>query len=199
MFAVLTGAGLSAAAGLNAYIPFLIVGLLARFTDVITLPGGWQWIESWWALGIGAVLLISELVLDKIPVVDSVNDIAGSVIRPATGGVIAAATQSANALDHSSFLQDHEWIAFVGGLLVAGVVHVGKASARPAVNLGTAGIGAPIVSTVEDASSLGLSLIAVFVPILVIVALIVLAWALWKWARRMRGFARRRRDAEHAT
>ena len=69
MLAVLTGAGLSAAAGLNAYIPFLLVGLLARFTDVITLPGEWQWIESWWALGIGTVLLISELVLDKIPVV----------------------------------------------------------------------------------------------------------------------------------
>ena len=199
MFAVLTGAGLSAAAGLNAYIPFLMVGLLSRFTDVITLPGGWQWIESWWALGIGTLLLISELVLDKIPVVDSINDVAGTVIRPATGGIIAAATQSASALDHSSFLQDHEWIAFIGGLVVAGVVHAGKSTARPAINLGSAGFGAPIVSTAEDVSSLGLSLIAVFVPILVVVALIVLAWVLWKYARRMRSFARRRRDAEHAT
>ncbi|WP_446666941.1 DUF4126 domain-containing protein [Flexivirga sp. B27] len=197
MFAVLTGAGLSAAAGLNAYIPFLIVGLLARFTDVINLPGGWQWIESWWAIGLAALLLISELVLDKIPAVDSINDMMGSIVRPATGGLVAAATQSASALDHSSFLQDHEWIAFVGGLVVAGVVHAGKASARPAVNLGTAGFGAPIVSTAEDVSSLGLSLIAVFVPLLVIVALIVLGWALWKWSRRMRSFARRRRDAEH--
>lgn len=199
MFAVLTGAGLSAAAGLNAYIPFLIVGLLARFTDVINLPGGWQWIESWWALGIGTLLLISELVLDKIPAVDSINDVAGSVIRPATGGLVAAATQSAGALDHSSFMQDHQWVAFLGGLVLAGVVHVGKSSARPAINLGTVGLGAPIVSTAEDASSLSLSLIAVFVPILVIVALILLAWGLWKYARRMRRFARRRRDAEHAT
>ena len=30
--------GLSAAAGLNAYIPFLIVALIARFTDFIMLP-----------------------------------------------------------------------------------------------------------------------------------------------------------------
>ncbi|MFC6703797.1 DUF4126 domain-containing protein [Flexivirga alba] len=199
MFAVLTGAGLSAAAGLNAYIPFLMVGLLARFTDVITLPGGWQWIESWWAIGIGVVLLISELVLDKIPVVDSINDLAGTVIRPASGGIIAAATQSASSLDHSSFMRDHSWIGLVGGIVIAGVVHVGKSSARPAINLGTAGFGAPIVSTAEDVSSLGLSLIAVFVPILVIVALIVLGWILWKYARRMRRFARRRRDAEHAT
>lgn len=199
MFAALTGAGLSAAAGLNAYIPFLMVGLLARFTDVITLPGSWQWIESWWALGIGTLLLISELVLDKIPVVDSINDMAGTIIRPATGGIIAAATQSTSALDHSSFLQDHEWIAFVGGLVVVGVVHVGKSTARPAINVGSAGFGAPIVSTAEDLSSLGLSLIAVFLPVLVIVALIGLAWALWKYGRWMRRLARRRRHAEHVT
>ena len=165
MLAVLTGAGLSAAAGLNAYIPFLLVGLLARFTDVITLPGEWQWIESWWALGIGTVLLISELVLDKIPVVDSVNDVAGTVIRPASGGIIAAATQSASSLDNSSYLRQHAWIGLIGGIVIAGLVHVGKSTARPAVNLGTAGLGAPIVSTAEDVSSLGLSLIAIFVPL----------------------------------
>lgn len=196
MFAVLTGAGLSAAAGLNAYVPFLLVALFARFTDVITLPGGWQWIESWWAIGIAAVLLVCELVLDKIPAVDSINDMVGTVVRPLTGGVIAAATQSANALDNSSFLQNHEWIAVVGGIVIAGAVHAGKATARPAINVGTAGIGAPVVSTVEDVSSVGLSLIAIFVPVLVIVALIGLAWALWTFARRMRRYATRKRYAE---
>ena len=67
MIAALTGMGLSAAAGLNAYIPFLIVALIARFTDLITLPTSFAWIESWWAIGIGSILLIAELVLDKIP------------------------------------------------------------------------------------------------------------------------------------
>ena len=50
MIAALTGMGLSAAAGLNAYIPFLIVALIARFTDLITLPTSFAWIESWWAI-----------------------------------------------------------------------------------------------------------------------------------------------------
>ena len=35
---LLTGFGLAAAAGLNAYIPLLALGLLARFTDLVTLP-----------------------------------------------------------------------------------------------------------------------------------------------------------------
>nr|WP_311197892.1 DUF4126 domain-containing protein [Ornithinimicrobium sp. INDO-MA30-4] len=56
MLAALTGAGLSAAAGLNAYIPFLIVALVARYTEVINLPTQFAWIESGWAIGIAAVL-----------------------------------------------------------------------------------------------------------------------------------------------
>ena len=88
MLAALTGAGLSAAAGLNAYIPFLIVALLARFTDVITLPVGMEWMESWWAIGIGAVLLLTELTLDKVPAVDSINDAVQTFIRPTMGGLM---------------------------------------------------------------------------------------------------------------
>jgi len=197
MFAALTGAGLSAAAGLNAYIPFLLVALLARFTDVIDLPPAYHWIESPWAIGIGIVLLISELVLDKIPAVDSVNDMVGAVIRPATGAVIGAATQSAGTLDHSSFMQQHIWIGAVGGLVIAGLVHSGKAAARPVANVSSLGIAAPILSTAEDIASAGLSVIAVFIPILVILALIVLAWALWAIIRRVRIYARNQRYAEH--
>ena len=58
MLAWLTGLGLSTAAGLNAYIPLLVVGVLARFTDVIDLPPSQRWLASGWALGVGAVLLV---------------------------------------------------------------------------------------------------------------------------------------------
>ena len=46
MIAALTGMGLSAAAGLNAYIPFLVVALLALLADVVVLPTGVEWMES---------------------------------------------------------------------------------------------------------------------------------------------------------
>ena len=80
------------------------------------------------------------------------------------------------------------------GVVVAGIVHVGKTTARPAANVATLGMGAPVLSTVEDGASLGLSLIALFVPLLVIVALLgvlaALGWLVWR-ARS----ARRRRVA----
>ena len=177
MIAALTGMGLSAAAGLNAYIPFLIVALVAKFTDVITLPATYAWIESWWAIGIGSLLLLSEVVLDKIPAVDTVNDAVQTFIRPAMGGLIFAATAAAEEVDQSVWMAEHPWVGIVLGVIVSGLVHAGKAAARPVVNVGTAGFGAPVVSTAEDGASVGLSLAALFAPVLCLIGLVLLAWA----------------------
>jgi Domain of unknown function (DUF4126) len=191
MLASLTGLGLSAAAGLNAYIPLLLVGVLARFTDVITLPQPYQWIQSGWALAIVSVLLVAEEVLDKVAVVDHVNDAVQTFVRPAVGGVIFAATTAAAEVDNSSWMQEHPWVGVLLGVAVAGVVHATKATARPVVNATTVGTGTPAVSAAEDAVSLGMSLIAIFIPILVVVLLLLLAWAAFAMWRRV---LRRRRS-----
>lgn len=194
MLAALTGMGLSAAAGLNAYIPFLVVALIARFTDYITLPVGYEWIESTWAIGIAAALLLAEVILDKIPAVDTINDTIQTFIRPSMGGLIFAATTAAAQLDNSTWMKENAWVSVVLGVLISGLVHTGKMAARPAINVGTVGTGAPVVSTLEDISSLSLSLIALIAPVLVIVALALLAWLLiWMWLR-VRRWRRTRRD-----
>ncbi|MEO5609680.1 MAG: DUF4126 domain-containing protein [Ornithinibacter sp.] len=186
MIAVLTGMGLSAAAGLNAYVPFLVVAFIARFTDLITLPGGYTWIESNWAIGIGIVLLLAEVVLDKIPAVDTVNDAIQTFIRPMMGGLIFAATTAASQLDNSTWMAENPWAPVALGIVVSGIVHTGKMAARPVVNVGTAGLGGPVVSTIEDGASIGLSLIAILAPVLVVVALALLAWLLIWMALRVR-------------
>jgi uncharacterized membrane protein len=197
MIAALTGMGLSAAAGLNAYIPFLVVALVARFTDYVTLPQSYSWIESWWAIGAGAVLLLTEVVLDKVPAVDTVNDAVQTFIRPSMGGLIFAATSAAEGLDHSTWMTQSPWVGVVLGIITSGLVHTGKTVARPAINAGTLGFGAPIASTVEDGASVGLSLVALFIPVLVVVVLIALAWLLiWLWLKVRRW--RRRRDQRAA-
>ena len=194
MIAALTGMGLSAAAGLNAYIPFMLVALIARFTDVITLPESFSWIESPWAIGVGAVLLLTELVLDKIPAIDTVNDAIQTFIRPSMGGLIFAATTAAEDLDRSTWMGENPWVGVVLGIVVSGLVHTGKMAARPAINAGPLGMGAPVVSTAEDGASVGLSLVAIFIPVLVVVALAALAWLLvWMWLR-VRRWKRRRAD-----
>ncbi|WP_298748940.1 DUF4126 domain-containing protein [uncultured Serinicoccus sp.] len=190
MLAALTGAGLSAAAGLNAYIPFILVALIARFTDVINLPHQYAWIESNWAIGIAAVLLLSEVVLDKVAIVDHLNDAVGTFVRPATGGLIYAASTAAEDFEQgSNFMQDNPWVGVLLGIITAGIVHTGKAVTRPVVNTTTGGLGTPVVSAAEDGAALTLSLVAIFLPVLVIFLLLLLLWGafvLWRRKRRRR-------------
>lgn len=186
MLAVLTGIGLSAAAGLNAYIPFLVVAVVARFTDVIALPSSWAWIESWWAIGVVSVLLVAEVVLDKVALIDSLNDAVQTVVRPASAGIIVAATTAADDFERgSSFIQENAWVGVILGVVVAFVVHSGKAAARPVVNAGTLGAGAPVVSSVEDGASFGLTLLAIFLPVLALVAVLGLLVAMALLLRRV--------------
>ncbi|RBQ20410.1 DUF4126 domain-containing protein [Spongiactinospora rosea] len=192
MLATLTGLGLSTAAGLNAYIPLLVVGLAANFTDAVRLPEGYAWLAEWPVLLIIGVLLLAELALDKVPVVDHVNDIIQTAVRPAAGGVVFSATAAAAELEGSSWMADHPWVGWLLGIALALVVHLMKAAARPVVNATTAGVGAPVVSTVEDAGSVGISLVALFLPVLVVVVLLLLAVAAW-WV--IRAVRRRRRTA----
>lgn len=193
MFAALTGLGLSTAAGLNAYIPLMVVGLVANFTDAVKLPSGYEWLSNGWVLTIIGVLLVAEIVLDKVPVVDHVNDIIQTAIRPVSGGVVFSATAAAAELDDSTWMAEHPAVGWVLGIVVALVVHLIKSSARPVVNATTAGVGAPVVSTMEDAGSLGMSLIAIFLPLLVIVAMAALGVLAWLALRKVRRYREARR------
>ncbi|MCU1440760.1 MAG: hypothetical protein JWP85_1757 [Rhodoglobus sp.] len=174
MFEVLTGTGLAVAAGLNAYIPLLVLGLAGRFIDFVELPASWAWLENPWVLAILGVLLVIEIVADKIPVVDSINDWLQTIVRPAAGG-IAFGTGSASATavvtDPASFFTSNAWVPIAIGVLLALGTHVAKMASRPALNAVTVGTAAPVVSTAEDVSSVILSILALLLPVLVIVAI----------------------------
>ncbi|MEU4549343.1 DUF4126 domain-containing protein [Nonomuraea dietziae] len=190
MLAALTGLGLSTAAGLNAYIPLLVVGVLANLSDAVKLPDGYGWLSNWGVLAIIAVLLLAEFVLDKVPVVDSVNDAIQTAVRPASGGVVFSATAAAAEIDSSTWMTENPWAGWLIGIVTALAVHVLKSTARPVVNATTGGLGAPVVSTVEDAGSLGVSLVAIFLPVLVLVLLAALAVFAWWAIRRVRSPSR---------
>jgi large-conductance mechanosensitive channel len=184
---VLTGGGLAASAGLNAYIPLLALGLLARYTDLISLPAGWQWLENGWVLAVLVVLLAVEFVADKVPVLDSVNDTLQTVIRPTAGGLAFGAGSTSETVtvdDPGAFLSDNQWVPVAVGVAIALAVHAVKALARPVINAMTAGVGGPVVSTAEDATSAAMSVVAIVLPFLVIFFVIGLVAAFWALLRR---------------
>lgn len=186
---LLTGFGLATAAGLNAYIPLLALGLLSRFTDLVSLPSGWAWLENGWVMLIVAVLLLIEVVADKVPALDSVNDMVQTFVRPTAGGIVfgsGTAAQTATVPDPGAFAQSGQWIPVVAGIVIALVVSLTKSTVRPAANVATAGVAAPVLSTVEDITSIGLVFVAILLPVLVLVAVAALAWAAVRLIRRRR-------------
>ncbi|MGB1253294.1 MAG: DUF4126 domain-containing protein [Candidatus Promineifilaceae bacterium] len=170
--------GLSASAGLNAYIPLLTVALTARFTNWINLSDPYQALESWPAIIVLSILLLIETFVDKIPAVDSVNDVIQTFIRPAAGAVMFAA--NTNVIDGI-----HPGIAVVAGILLAGSVHATKGVIRPVVTASTAGTGNWFVSIVEDVIAFFASLIAILLPALMaIVVIVLLYFGVRFWYRR---------------
>jgi hypothetical protein len=191
------GTGLAASAGLNAYIPLVLVGVLSRFTDVITLPDSWNWIENPWMLGIFGVLLTIEFFADKIPVVDHINDFVQTVVRPTSGGIVFGASSGSHTAvitDPAQYYESKQWVPVVVGVVISLVVHLMKAGVRAGVNAMTLGFGAPVLSVMEDTVSVGMSLAAILAPFLVIFFLILIVVVFW-WAMRRR---KRRRAAKLA-
>jgi hypothetical protein len=160
IFSIFSAFGLSASAGLNAYIPLLVVSLLARYTNLITLKAPWNAMESWWFIGVLIGLCAIEVVADKVPAVNHVNDVVQSLVRPTAGAIVFAASAS-NLTDVNPVL------ALIAGLFVAGGVHAVKTLAvRPAVSAVTGTLGNVPVSIAEDVASTTVSILAVALPII---------------------------------
>lgn len=176
--------GLSASAGLNAYLPLLIVAVAGKL-NIFKLEEPFDVMTSWWVIGVLGVLVLIEAFVDKIPAVDSVNDVINTIIRPVAGAILFAA--SANVISDISPV-----LSLILGLLVAGGVHLAKATARPVVTATTAGVGNPIVSTVEDVVSATVSVLSIMLMVLpwvvLFVAVLGITTFLW-W--RMRRIQRR--------
>jgi hypothetical protein len=172
-----TALGLSTAAGLNAYIPLLAVGLFSRYTDLFDLPAPWDHLGDPLVLSIVAIVGITDFIGDKVPIVDHVLHVFGMAVAPVVGGILALAT--ADAVDIEPGL------AVVLGVAAALATQVGRTAARPAATATTAGAGNAMMSLGEDGASGTLSVTSVFWPVVaaaLAVVVLVTAFLLWrKW------------------
>jgi hypothetical protein len=176
---IATAFGLSASAGLNAYLPLLVVALTAKYSDLIKLNEPWDVMTSWWVIGALIVLLLIEMTVDKIPAVDTVNDVVQTVGRPVAGAILFAASSGAVG-------DLHPVLAIIAGLILAGGIHTVKSVARPAVTTTTAGTGNWLVSIIEDILALIGAILSILIPIIValIIGLLLLLFVWWRFRRR---------------
>jgi hypothetical protein len=181
---VLAAFGLSASAGLNAYIPLLVIALVARFTNLIQLNQPWDALTSWWVIGLLLFLSVIEFFADKAPAVNHINDVIQTIVRPVAGAIVFAASAKV-------ITEIHPVLAMSVGILVAGSVHAVKSAAvRPAVTATTGGAGNVPVSVLEDAVAATVSFLAVVVPVVLTILFLLgvtwLVWWLWRRSNRER-------------
>jgi len=151
--------GLASAAGFNAYVPLLTVGLVARYTDLLRLAEPFDVLTQPWVLAVIGVLAVVDFVADKIPAVDTAWHGLGALVSPIAGAVLFASQQ--NVLSDM-----HPAIGALAGLIVAGGFHGSRAAVRPVSTATTGGLGNPVLSLLEDLLSGLLSVLAVFLPVI---------------------------------
>lgn len=194
MLVALTGLGFAAAAGLNAFIPLAILVTLSRFTGLVDFSPGFTWLDSWLAVIVILCLLTVELVLDKIPGVDTVNDIFQTPIRPAIGALVFTASVTADITGTDQVWACPGWVAWALGALIGLTVHLCKAASRTAIGAATGGSATPLASFVEDGLSLSLCLFALVMSLLVLPILVGMGIAVYRIVTI--GRRRRQRIAE---
>ncbi|MDO9546358.1 MAG: DUF4126 domain-containing protein, partial [Pelolinea sp.] len=162
------------------YIPLLVIALMARFTDLITLSSPWDILTNWWIIGLLVLLSLIEFLVDKFPAINHINDIfIQSFIRPTAGAIVFAASTN-------SVTDINPILALGLGLLVSGGVHAVKTTAiRPAVTAVSGGTANVPVSVAEDVTSTTLSIISVVVPIAVLILVVLFfTWVIWHFYLR---------------
>ncbi|MFQ5671176.1 MAG: DUF4126 domain-containing protein [Acidobacteriota bacterium] len=180
---ILGGLGLAAAAGLRAFLPPLVAGLLGRL-DLVHLRPELEWLQSTPALAVLGAAVLFEVLGDKIPLLDHALDLLGTVLKPASGALALAAP----LVEPSPMVAAVTALALGG--TVAGAVHVAKSGLRLASTGTTGGLANPILSLGEDILSLGGALVALLSPLLVLVVLVLVLLLLRRVIGRMRSGTR---------
>jgi hypothetical protein len=167
------------ASGLNAYAAVLVLGLAQRL-GLVSLPHDMQMLESPWVLGVAAILFALNFFADKIPYVDSINDVLQTFVRIPAGALLAYGAAGGLSPEVSIIA------GLLGGTLAAGT-HVAKTGSRALINTSPEPFSNVLASLGEDVTVLGGLALAIAYPItflcLLALFVILLIWLLPKLVR----------------
>ena len=168
---ILLGISLATAVGFRIFVPLLIMSL-ASMGGYLNLSSGFEWIGTFPALVIFAAASIFELAAYFIPFIDNFLDTIAGPTAVVAGTIVMA----------SSIIElepIYKWtLAIVAGGGAAGLVQSLTTITRGASSLTTAGLGNSFLALTETTASVGLSILAIFFPMIIgIFIILLLVWA----------------------
>lgn len=170
---ILLGLGLSSAVGFRIFIPALITSVGAHL-GYIELAEGMHWMSSVPAMITSGVATIVELVAYYVPFIDNLLDTISGPAAAICGSLLMGST----IVDIEPLIK---WpISIIAGGGLAASVHTGTAVVRGASSGFTAGLGNPVVSTVEAILATIMSILSILLPILAGIIIVYLVYRLLK-------------------
>lgn len=179
ILSIFLGVGLSASAGFRVFLPLFALSLAAYF-EIWELNESWSWIGSTTAiitLGIATLLEISAY---YIPFIDNALDTLAIPLATIAGTAVMVSTVA----DLSPVIT---WaLAIIAGGGTAAAVKSSASVTRLGSTVSTAGIGNPVVSTIETGTSIVMSIISIFIPILAIILVFFILYIVFKLYKKLK-------------
>jgi hypothetical protein len=170
ILSVILGLGLSSAVGFRIFVPALITSGAAYFGK-IELAEGMLWMGSLPAVITFSVATVIEIVAYYVPFVDNLIDTIAAPAAAICGTLLMGST----IVEMEPLIK---WpISIIAGGGMATAIHTGSATVRAASTGFTAGIGNPVVSTVETILATILSILSIVLPV---AAAVVIVWLIVK-------------------
>ena len=175
--AVAIGIGLAASAGFRVFVPMLVAAIAAK-TGVLPLNESFQWLSSWTAIAILGTATVVEILAYYIPVVDNLLDTISTPLAIGAGTLLLT----------SVLPIDSEMMRWITGAAIGGgsaaVVQSGSALTRLTSTKLTAGIGNPVVATIENVAATGTSILSLIIPFFILALFLLLTILLFTAVRR---------------
>ena len=179
IISICLGIGLAASVGFRVFLPLFVLSL-SGYYDIWELNDSWLWLGSVTALITFGVATLVEIFAYYIPYIDNLLDSIAVPLAAIAGTTVMASTM----VDLNPVVT---WsLAIIAGGGTAAVVAGTSSVSRLASTTSTAGLGNPLVSTIETVSSMILSVISVFVPMLAMILVIFILFLFFKVYKKMK-------------
>lgn len=179
ILSIFLGIGLSASVGFRVFLPLFALSLAAYF-NVWELNESWLWIGSTTAVITLGIATVVEIVAYYIPVIDNLLDTIAIPLATLAGTAVMVSTVA----DLSPVIT---WaLAIIAGGGTAAAIKSSASATRLGSTVSTAGMGNPVVSTLETGTSIVMAIVSIFIPVMAIILVIFIFYIVFKLYKKLK-------------
>jgi hypothetical protein len=179
VISICLGIGLSASVGFRIFLPLFVLSLASYF-NVLELNQSWIWLGNLSTLIILGVATLVEIFAYFVPYIDNLLDSIAIPLAALAGTLVMVSTLV-------GLSPEITWaLAIIAGGGTAVAIAGTSSATRLASTVTTAGMGNPVISTVETGTSVLLSVISIVLPVFAIVLVCFILFIIFKLYKKFK-------------